>query len=107
MVLRLKTIDDLHLLASKGHRPVSYRELWGALKEIDSEVDDVRLIYSRELRPIDKYGGFKGAGMLKTLMEWHKSNPVDARERARKEKVYLIHGHRNPFVDYPRLIPWL
>ncbi len=35
------------------------------------------------------------------LIEWNKSDPVDAIEEKRNEEVYKIQGNRNPFIDHP------
>ncbi|MCL1126980.1 endonuclease [Shewanella surugensis] len=39
-------------------------------------------------------------GKLCTLLTWHNSDPVDSLEEARNNKVYVIQGNRNPFIDY-------
>ena len=58
--------NDIHTLASIGHVPLSYRELKDALRVIDSEGDDVRLLYTRKLRSKDQFGGLKG--------EWNREH---------------------------------
>lgn len=40
----------------------------------------------------------------KTLREWHKNDPVDARERVRHEAIAQIQQGRNPFIDYPEIV---
>lgn len=35
------------------------------------------------------------------LLEWHRQDPVSAKEIARNESIFVIQGNRNPFVDYP------
>ncbi|MBM3976452.1 MAG: hypothetical protein FJ299_05625 [Planctomycetes bacterium] len=43
-------------------------------------------------------------GMLSTLLAWHAQDPVDAREMARNDTVYLFQGNRNPFIDHPEWV---
>ena len=40
-------------------------------------------------------------GMLSTLLEWHREDPVDAAEVQHHETVAAYQGNRNPFVDHP------
>ncbi len=40
-------------------------------------------------------------GMLSVLIQWHQSDPVDDKERARNDAVYIDQGNRNPFIDHP------
>lgn len=37
------------------------------------------------------------------LLEWHRMDPVSAKEIARNEAVYRIQGNRNPYIDHPEL----
>jgi hypothetical protein len=37
------------------------------------------------------------------LLEWHRQDPVSAKETARNEAVYGIQNNRNPYIDYPEL----
>ena len=37
------------------------------------------------------------------LLEWHRKDPVSAKEIARNEAVYGFQNNRNPYVDYPAL----
>jgi hypothetical protein len=46
-------------------------------------------------------------GMLDTLIEWHNSDPVDAKEQWRNEVVYSYQGNRNPFIDNPSWVDCL
>lgn len=38
------------------------------------------------------------------LLEWHRLDPVSAKEIARNEAVYAIQRNRNPYIDYPELV---
>lgn len=40
---------------------------------------------------------------INMLLQWHSQDPVSAKEIERNEKVYIIQGNRNPFIDYPQL----
>lgn len=40
-------------------------------------------------------------GVLSTLLEWNKQDPVDAFETKRNQTIYSIQGNRNPFIDFP------
>ena len=43
-------------------------------------------------------------GNLTTLLQWHRDDPISAREMWRNQKVCeLYQGNRNPFVDFPAL----
>ena len=52
---------------------------------------------------------------LQMLMEWHRADPVSAKEIARNEAVYSSkdgnidygQGNRNPFVDHPELAEYI
>ena len=41
------------------------------------------------------------------LLKWHHQDPVSAKELARIEKIYVIQGNRNPFIDYPTLADYI
>ncbi|MCB0807503.1 MAG: endonuclease, partial [Bacteroidales bacterium] len=44
-------------------------------------------------------------GILETLMQWHQTDPVDAKEMTRHELVYNNYqGNRNPFIDHPEYV---
>lgn len=38
------------------------------------------------------------------LVTWHRSDPVDAREQQRNERIAHVQGNTNPFVDNPSLV---
>ena len=40
---------------------------------------------------------------IQMLMEWHRADPVSAKELKRNEGVYVKQGNRNPYVDHPEL----
>ncbi len=40
-------------------------------------------------------------GILTTLLEWHKEDPVSDFERARNQSIYEAQNNRNPFIDKP------
>ncbi len=44
---------------------------------------------------------------IRMLMEWHRADPVSAKEIARNEGVYIEQGNRNPFVDHPELAEYI
>jgi endonuclease I len=43
-------------------------------------------------------------GNLRTLLEWHKADPVSAKEKKRNNEIYGVQSNRNPFVDKPELV---
>lgn len=44
-------------------------------------------------------------GLRSVLLEWHRQDPPDARERARNDIVARYQGNRNPFIDHPEWAP--
>lgn len=64
---------------------------------------DLRLTDNPSLiEPTD--GAVAYMGLLSVLIQWHKDDPVDDRERARNDVVYSYQGNRNPFVDHPEWV---
>lgn len=44
-------------------------------------------------------------GKLSTLLAWHNSDPVDASEMLRNDRIYALYQtNRNPFVDHPEWV---
>ena len=43
-------------------------------------------------------------GKLSTLLEWHKTDPVDSFEINRNNVIYSYQQNRNPFIDYPEFV---
>ncbi len=46
-------------------------------------------------------------GMLSTLLQWHREDPVDAGEKLRNDTVFGYQKNRNPFVDHPEWVSTL
>ncbi|MCB9541597.1 MAG: endonuclease [Myxococcales bacterium] len=46
-------------------------------------------------------------GLRRVLIEWHRLDPPDARERARNDIIASYQGNRNPFVDHPEWVECL
>jgi len=46
-------------------------------------------------------------GLLAVLLEWHRQDPVDAKERHRNDVVAGYQGNRNPFIDHPEWVACL
>jgi len=43
-------------------------------------------------------------GILHTLLQWHREDPVDDLERHRNTIIFLYQGNRNPFIDHPEWV---
>jgi len=44
-------------------------------------------------------------GRLSTLLQWHRADPPDDRERQRNDRVFTSYQHnRNPFIDHPEWV---
>lgn len=41
---------------------------------------------------------------VQMLLQWHRMDPVSAKEIARNNAVYAAQGNRNPFIDSPRYV---
>jgi len=41
------------------------------------------------------------------LLQWHRQDPVSAKEVIRNDVVYGIQKNRNPFIDHPELIEYI
>jgi endonuclease I len=46
-------------------------------------------------------------GILLSLLEWHKQDPVDAFEKKRNQTIFEIQGNRNPFIDHPEFVDYI
>ena len=42
-------------------------------------------------------------GLLSTMLEWNREDPVDDFERQRNDRIYEYQGNRNPFIDHSEL----
>jgi len=70
-----------------------------AVRYDDSELD-LELADRVENYDLNEYGkGFHGK--LSTLLEWHKTDPVDSFEINRNNIIYTYQQNRNPFIDHP------
>jgi len=54
-------------------------------------------------------GPISDISSIATLYEWHLNDPADALEVQRNDRIELVQGNRNPFIDYPDLVydAWL
>lgn len=61
---------------------------------------------SETILPISDNSPFHG--VLSTLIDWHRNDPVDAWEVNRNDIIYNNYqNNRNPFIDYPELVEHL
>ncbi len=61
---------------------------------------------SETILPISDSSPFHG--VLSTLIDWHRNDPVDAWEENRNDIIYNNYqNNRNPFIDYPELVEHL
>ncbi|NLM17521.1 MAG: hypothetical protein GX221_07375 [Candidatus Riflebacteria bacterium] len=109
--------SDLHHLfasdskanARRGNNPFGYvsHPIWeeGGSK-FDGDVFDVRKERRGDIARALFYFALRydmpiSPNHEKVLKEWHKEDPVDARERARNDKIHNYQNNRNPFIDRP------
>lgn len=43
----------------------------------------------------------------KVLLDWHRADPVSAKEICRADQISSIQHNRNPFIDYPELVEYI
>ncbi len=75
--------------------------------EIGSDEPDLILTNDRDLIASGNTGSNEPIaymGMLDTLLEWHRDDPVNQMERHRNDVVFWFQGNRNPFIDYPKWV---
>jgi endonuclease I len=51
----------------------------------------------------DRYSFTSVAQSLTMLLDWNELDPVSEAEIVRNDKIEVIQGNRNPFIDYPEL----
>lgn len=66
----------------------------------EPDLELVDQVDTYDLNETDK--GFHGK--LSTLLEWHKSDPVDSFEVNRNNVIYSYQKNRNPFIDHPKYV---
>ena len=44
---------------------------------------------------------------LNLMLKWHRNDPVSQKEIDRNEKIAVLQGNRNPFVDDPNLVEYI
>lgn len=45
--------------------------------------------------------------LIQVLLDWHRSDPVDNKERLRQDIISSAQHNRNPYIDYPELIEYI
>ncbi len=65
----------------------------------DESMPDLVLV--NEITDSATVDGVAKFGVLCTLWDWHKADPVSAMEMQRNAVVYEYQGNRNPFIDHP------
>jgi deoxyribonuclease-1 len=38
------------------------------------------------------------------LLDWHRSDPPDGHERWRNDRIEVLQGNRNPYIDRPETL---
>jgi len=46
-------------------------------------------------------------GAVQLLLQWHRQDPVSAKEVTRNDVVYGIQYNRNPYIDHPELVEYI
>ena len=75
---------------------------------VDDDGNDIYLDLelSETILPITDKTPFHG--ILSTLLEWHRNDPVDSWEENRNDIIYYNYqNNRNPFIDHPELAEYL
>ncbi|MEP0367139.1 MAG: endonuclease [Cyclobacteriaceae bacterium] len=112
-----KDFDDVENIAEneEGEAPDTYTtaDFFEPRDEIKGDV--ARILFYMDMRYesgrldldlVDRatFTGDPELGVLRTLILWHESDPVDQYEIDRHEKAYGYQNNRNPFVDHPEWV---